>query len=66
MNYIPKDQLEIGAEYECKARNFTVGRWNGEKFAYKRTKFMDTFTDYEYHWDDGAPFGTVKPLKRVN
>lgn len=63
--YIPKDQLIIGTQYTCNARNFTVGTWNGEAFDYMRTKFGDTFPDTEYHWDDGPPYGTVKPLKKL-
>lgn len=65
MDYIPKDQLEVGADYECEARNFTEGTWDGGRFRYVRFKFGDTYADYEYHWDDGAPYGTVKPLKRL-
>ena len=63
--YIPKDQLQIGAKYECAARNFEVGLWNGEVFEYQRTKFGTTFPDTEQHWDDGPPHGTVKPMKKV-
>jgi len=36
--------------------------WNGTAFDYNRTKFNDTFPDTEFHWDDGAPYGTVKPF----
>lgn len=63
--WIPKDQMEVGAEYECKARNFKVGKWDGRAFGYMRTKFGQTFPDIEYHWDDGPPYGTVKPLKKM-
>lgn len=63
--YIPKDQLEVGVAYECDARNFTVGVWNGEGFEYMRTKWGTTFPDTEYHWDEGPPHGTVKPYRKV-
>jgi hypothetical protein len=66
MIYIPKDQLIAGRRYHCDARNFTVGYWNGEEFEYTRHKFGDVFTDTEQHWDDGAPHGTVKPLRIVD
>jgi len=65
MDYIPKDKLIVGAIYKCKARNFTQGTWNGESFDYMRTKFSSTFPDKEFHWDNGAPFGTVKPLEKI-
>lgn len=63
--YIPKDQLVVGAEYRCLARNFEVGTWNGTGFDYMRTKFGQKFPDVEYHWDDGPPHGTVKPIERI-
>lgn len=65
MNYIPKNDLETGASYVCNARNFDVGIWNGESFDYTRKKFGEYFMDKEYHWDDGAPYGTAKPLYKI-
>lgn len=65
MNYIKKKDLIIGQSYKCDARNFTVGTWNGESFDYMREKWGSIFPDIEYHWDDGAPYGTVKPLKKI-
>lgn len=64
-NYLKKEELEEGAAYECYARNFTIGFWNGEGFDYIRHKFGRKFLDVEYHWDDGPPYGTVKPIKKV-
>lgn len=63
--WIPKEDLEIGARYLCKARNFTEGTWNGETFDYMRTKWGMTSPDREFHWDDGPPCGTVKPLRKL-
>lgn len=60
--YLKINELEVGATYICKARNFTEGVWDGKAFNYMRTKWRDTFPDKEYHWDEGAPYGTVKPL----
>ena len=65
MNYIPKHELIVGKQYECDARNFTIGTWNGKEFEYMRSEFGSTFMDTEKHWDDGAPYGTVKPLKLI-
>lgn len=64
--WIPKDELEVGVLYLCKARNFLYGRWNGEEFEYMRNKWGSTFPDTELHWDDGPPYGTVKPFKKVS
>ena len=65
-NYIKIDDLVVGAKYKCYARNFSVGTWNGESFDYMRQKFTMTFPDTEQHWDEGAPYGTVKPWERVD
>lgn len=65
-NYIKKEELIVGKKYKCYARNFSVGTWNGESFSYMRSKFGSTFEDTEFHYDDGAPFGTVKPLKLLD
>lgn len=61
--YLKKEDLLEGEIYECDGRNFTYGIWNGEAFDYLRTKFGQKFFDVEYHWDDGAPYGTVKPIR---
>ena len=62
MKYMKKEDLVIGTNYECDARNFTIGKWDGEAFEYTRHKFGGTFTDIEYHYDDK---GTVKPYMEV-
>jgi hypothetical protein len=61
--WIPKEELIKDRYYICKARNFDVGLWNGQEFEYLREKFGMKFPDTEDHWDDGAPFGTVKPIQ---
>lgn len=65
VDYIKKEDLVKGQDYYCLARNFTIGQWNGEEFEYERFKFGQRFPDTEQHWDNGAPFGTVKPLAKV-
>lgn len=64
-NYIHKESLVVGAAYKVAARNFQFALWDGKKFAGVRNKFGQNFIDYEYHWDDGPPYGTVKPLRRL-
>ncbi|MCK5019386.1 MAG: hypothetical protein KAS32_20175 [Candidatus Peribacteraceae bacterium] len=63
--WIPKNSCIIGSIYLCRARNFTIGVWNGSRFDYARYKFKDIFPDTELHWDEGPPHGTVKPLKHI-
>ena len=63
--WLPVNELVIGAYYICKARNFSLGKWNGKAFEYTRCKFGMHFEDTEYHWDNGPPYGTVKPLQII-
>jgi hypothetical protein len=65
VKYIAKPDLIVGKQYRCLARNFEVGTWNGTGFDYMRYKFGHTFPDVEYHYDDGPPYGTVRPLEIV-
>lgn len=60
--WIPKEKLQVGMTYRCKARNFEYGIWNGKSFEYTRFKFGYHFQDTDYHWEDG---GTVKPVQRT-
>ena len=63
--WIPKEDMIVGKKYLCKARNFTIGTWNGQTFDYMRRKWNSVFPATELHWDDGAPHGTVKPLEVI-
>ncbi|RKZ47394.1 MAG: hypothetical protein DRQ58_06810 [Gammaproteobacteria bacterium] len=63
--WIAKDDLIVGVTYFCKGRNFTEGVWNGERFEYMREKWGATYPAVEDHWDEGAPYGTVKPFKQI-
>lgn len=60
--YIAKKDLVVGKKYACEARNFRYGTWNGESFDYTREKFGERYPAKEFHFDDGPPFGTVKPI----
>lgn len=61
--WIKKEDMVEGAYYLCDARNFSEAKWKEDAFHYMRAKFGDLFQDKEYHWDDGAPHGTCKPLR---
>ena len=64
-DYIKKDNLKVGQRYNVIARNFRTAVWTGYSFVGQRTKFNMTFDDEEFHWDDGPPHGTVKPIEET-
>lgn len=61
-NILKKDKLESGKAYAVRARNFNIAIWTGETFRGLRFKFGQPYMSSEHHYDDGEPFGTVKPL----
>lgn len=69
--YIPKCDMEIGRAYLCDARSLISHNgvshaiWDGESFQGMREKWGSVFMSPEFHWDDGAPYGTVKPLWKL-
>ena len=64
---IPMSECEHGYVYRIAARNFRFGvyRATDKSFIGLREKFFDQYLFAEYHWDTGAPFGTVKPLEKL-
>lgn len=64
-DYLAKNQLSLGHAYIVDARNFRVGLWDGKVFHGLRYKFGSWFPDLEYHYDDGPPYGTVKPISLI-
>lgn len=67
MAHIPLDQCQHGKLYHIKARNFRLGIYNEPKreFIGIRTKFGSRYLFGEYHWDQGPPHGTVKPIAKL-
>lgn len=59
--WIAKEYLIVGEAYYVKARHFRVALWSGTQFYGLRYKYGAYFVDGQYHYDDGPPFGTVKP-----
>lgn len=53
--------------YRLDSRNLTLGVFRGASggFFGIRRKLGSTFVFEEYHWDTGAPFGTVVPLEEL-
>lgn len=61
--WIPKEACIKGRLYILRSRNLPMGVYNGEGgFIGVREKFGTFFLFTEYHWDNGPPFGTVKPV----
>lgn len=62
-DYLPLEKCEHSGLYRVDARNFSLGVYNEKDkgFIGIRTKFTMVFLDLEFHWDTGAPYGTVKP-----
>lgn len=65
LSYIPRVECKKGFLYKLHARNLDIGVFDGKGFIGIRQKFNDRFLFTEYHWDDGAPYGTAKPLQEL-
>lgn len=63
--YIALDDCEHRGFYRIQARNFDFGVFDqtAKGFIGIREKFGTTYLFTEYHWDTGAPFGTVRPIE---
>jgi len=58
---IPIKECIKGRVYKIRCRNLRYGVYNGDGgFIGIRTKFGSRYLFTEYHWDTGAPFGTVR------
>jgi hypothetical protein len=65
---IPLSQCEDRAVYEIQSRNLAVGVFVKAEagFIGIRTKFGSKYLFMEFHYDIGAPFGTVEPIKKLS
>lgn len=65
-NYIPLTECEARVVYKVVSRNLTYAVYNGKNgFIGIREKWGSKYLFTEYHWDQGAPYGTVCPQERV-
>jgi hypothetical protein len=66
-NYIKIEDCKNGYVYLIAARNNRIGicHNDGKSFTISREKFKDIFLFDEYHYDTGAPFGTVHPILEI-
>lgn len=65
--YITKNECLHRHVYHINSRNLRLGIYNEANGGFYgiRTKFGDKFIFCEYHWDNGPPYGTVKPLTLI-
>lgn len=57
---IPIKDCIVGRVYKIRCRNLSYGVYDGDSgFIGIRTKFGSRYLFTEYHYDSGAPFGTV-------
>lgn len=64
---IPINELKHRGIYKIRSRNLSVGIYNEvtKGFIGIREKFYMRYLFEEYHWDTGAPYGTVEPLEFI-
>ena len=67
IEYIPLDQCVDRAVYRIRSNNLGVGVFSEKTkgFIGIRTKFGNKYLFTEYHYDTGAPFGTVCPVEQL-
>lgn len=64
--YIKMEHCLKGHLYRVHSRNLSLAVYDGDEgFIGIRTKFKDRYLFTEYHYDQGAPFGTVFPLEEI-
>ena len=60
-NRVPMDKCVKNRLYKLCCRNLGYGVYNGDSgFVGLREKFDNVYLFTEYHWDIGAPYGTVE------
>lgn len=64
---IPKSECKHGYLYRIHSRNLILGVFNELTggFIGLRSKFGDIYAFEEFHWDNGPPYGTVKPIEEL-
>ena len=66
---IPSEELVERGVYFVRSRNLVAAVWDGHikptGFIGIREKFGNRYLFKEFHWDDGPPYGTVKPIELI-
>ena len=68
---IPVEDIEVGCAYVIHARNGGVGvavqdDHGAISYVLHREKFGDHYLFTEWDWDNGPPFGTAIPLRKLD
>ena len=64
-DYIKLEDCKEGYVYRILSRNLAFGVFQKDGFIGIREKFKSRYLFKEYHWDTGAPYGTVKPKEEI-
>jgi hypothetical protein len=66
-NYIALGDCKHGQVYKINSRNLSFGVFKMGVYGFIgiREKFGSRYLFTEFHWDTGAPFGTVMPIKVI-
>lgn len=65
-HYIALEDCRARVLYRIESRNLSAGVFDGKGgFVGIREKFGDFYCFTEYHWDQGTPFGTVRPIEAM-
>lgn len=65
-DYIKLSDCKKGYLYKIHSRNLDYGIYDGNNgFIGIREKFNNKYLFTEYHYDQGPPFGTVKPFEEI-
>lgn len=66
-DWIPLENCRNRGVYRIDSRNLTIGVFDEihQSFIGIREKFGSRYLFAEYHWDTGAPFGTVRPQEML-
>jgi hypothetical protein len=63
---VPMNECKARFLYKIYSRNLEYGVYDGKGgFIGIRIKFGNRYLDTEYHYDTGAPYGTVRPDKEI-
>lgn len=67
ITYIPLEDCVDRAIYKINSRNLRIGVFRKESkgFIGIRNKFGERYLFQEFHYDTGAPFGTVTPKEQI-
>lgn len=67
LKYMKVEEMKNGYLYKIHARNASYGIWvsRHDGFLIRRTKFKETYTFVELHWDVSSDFGTARPIMEL-